>query len=294
MKQEKMFFKNGKPAKELRNDDILPIVSIKPLKELTGLDSKKGYDNAIISNGKIVNICSNSYGLLPNEQFFIKVEEKLIEADIHYLSRSINRNDCNFAVDYILDSEQHEVIVANGKDKIKPILRFINSYDGSCKTSGSFGYFREVCSNGLHIAESKLDFNVKHKGSICEVVLPHIDELVNNFLSNEYYTLKSKAERLSNVVIDRANINGIIEKVCKDTGIFQYQLNTKNKPVSSYADTVINTVLTEANMLGTDPNLWLLYNSFNELLYSDTFKKTFTMERELDNKLFNSVMEMAN
>ncbi|WP_335964886.1 hypothetical protein [Galbibacter sp. PAP.153] len=29
------------------------------------------------------------------------------------------------------------------------MLRFINSYDGSEKTSGHFGFFRKICANGL-------------------------------------------------------------------------------------------------------------------------------------------------
>ena len=73
------------------------------------------------------------------------------------------------------------------KDIIKPMLRFVNSYDGSCKTSGNFGYFRQVCTNGLHVAETKMSFSVKHKGSICEFVLPEIQSLVNEFMKNEKY-----------------------------------------------------------------------------------------------------------
>ena len=70
--------------------------------------------------------------------------------------RSINRDNRSFAVDYILSDENWIVKVKNVNDKLRPMLRFTNSYDGSCRTSGHFGFFREVCSNGLHIAQSEI------------------------------------------------------------------------------------------------------------------------------------------
>ena len=54
----------------LQQDDIFMFSEMKSLKNLTGIQSRRGLENAIISNGKIVNVVSNSYGHIPNELFF--------------------------------------------------------------------------------------------------------------------------------------------------------------------------------------------------------------------------------
>lgn len=275
----------------MQNDDVIVPTELVNFSELVNMPTRKGMDKALISNGKLVNVVSEQYGHLPNEQFFLVVEEKLIEADVQYMTRSINRDDRSFAVDYILNDERYIIDVANGKDIIKPMLRFVNSYDGSCKTSGNFGYFRQVCTNGLHVAETKLSFSVKHKGSICDFVLPEIQHLVNQFMSNEYYTLREKAQSLSSNVI--SDVQKFVKKVCEETAIFKFEKSDKNPEASLNATIVADTILAEAKYLGVEPNMWLGYNAFNEILHTK-FQKSFDLQKTLDGKVFDSVMAMAN
>jgi len=275
----------------MQQDNVIVSSEVKNFAELVNMPVRKGYEQVVISEGEIVNVVSNMYGHLPNEQFFLVVEEKLIEADVQYDVRSINRGNRSFAVDYILNDDRYNIVVANGKDVIKPMLRFVNSYDGSCKTSGSFGYFRQVCTNGLHVAETKMSFAVKHKGSICEFVLPEIEILVNEFLNNEYYTLKPKAEFLSGAVI--SDVQKFIKDVCKETAIFKYEKSDKNPEPSLNASIVADTIIAEARYLDVEPNLWLGYNAFNEILHSK-IQRTFEVQKNLDAKIFESVYAMAN
>lgn len=283
----RMSFKGQK----MQNDDVFIPSEVRNLSQLVGMPTRKGMENAIISNGEVVNVVSDVYGHLPNENFFLVVEEKLIEADVQYDTRSINRGNRSFAVDYILNDDRYNIVVANGKDIIKPMLRFVNSYDGSCKTSGSFGYFRQVCTNGLHVAETKMSFAVKHKGSICEFVLPEIDMLVNEFINNEYYTLKPKAEFLSGAVI--SDVQKFIKDVCKDTAIFKYEKSDKNPEPSLNANIVADSIMAEAKFLDIEPNFWLGYNAFNEILHTK-FAKSFEVQKTLDGKVFDSIYAMAN
>jgi len=283
----RMSFKGQK----MQNDDVFIPSEVRNLSQLVGMPTRKGMENAIISNGEVVNVVSDVYGHLPNENFFLVVEEKLIEADVQYDTRSINRGNRSFAVDYILNDDRYNIVVANGKDIIKPMLRFVNSYDGSCKTSGSFGYFRQVCTNGLHVAETKMSFAVKHKGSICEFVLPEIDMLVNEFINNEYYTLKPKAEFLSGAII--TDVQKFIKDVCKDTAIFKYEKSDKNPEPSLNANIVADSILAEAKFLDIEPNFWLGYNAFNEILHTK-FAKSFEVQKTLDGKVFDSIYAMAN
>lgn len=287
MSLNRMSFKGQK----MQNDDVFVSNEVRNFSELVGMPTRKGMEKAIISNGEVVNVVSDVYGHLPNENFFLVVEEKLIEADVQYDVRSINRGNRSFAVDYILNDDRYNIVVANGKDIIKPMLRFVNSYDGSCKTSGSFGYFRQVCTNGLHVAETKMSFAVKHKGSICEFVLPEIDMLVNEFINNEYYTLKPKAEFLSGAVI--SDVQKFIKDVCKDTAIFKYEKSDKNPEPSLNANIVADSILAEAKFLDIQPNFWLGYNAFNEILHTK-FAKSFEVQKTLDSKVFESIYAMAN
>ena len=280
-------------GQKLQNDDVFPTVEIKSFSDLIGLPTRKGYDNLVISDGKVVNVCSQKYGLLRNEDFFLKVEEKLIEADIQYDIRSINRDNRSFQVDYILNDDRYDIIINSGKkDVIKPMLSFNNTYDGLGKSKGSFGYFRQICTNGLHIAETMLNFNVKHRGNIIEIVLPKMDNLIEQFMNNEYYTLKEKATVLSDRKL--SDVGQFVKEICDKTDVFKYELNPKNKVVSPFAEQVINSINFEAEYLSVSPNQWLAYNAFNEILNDGTFSKTFDKQHEFDSQIFNTILEMAN
>jgi len=54
----------------LQQDEIFVPSEMKPLESITGIQSRKGLENVIVSNGKVVNVVSNSYGHIPNELFF--------------------------------------------------------------------------------------------------------------------------------------------------------------------------------------------------------------------------------
>jgi len=272
---------------KLEQDNVFPASKIVTMQSLTGMPSRRGLEKAVISNGKIVNVVSDGYAHLPNEKFLNEAERQLIDADVNYKTRSINRDDRSFAVDYILDDERYIVKVKNGKDELKPMLRFINSYDGTNKTSGHFGFFRKICSNGLHVAETKIGFGVKHRGDMAEVVMPKIEELVQHFMSNEYYELSKKFEVLAERPI--GNLEDFVRFTAKDTKLFKFESSEKNPDPSLNARTIIETIQRETAILGEPANMWIGYNAFNELLHSK-LKKTFTQQADIDSRLFESVL----
>lgn len=282
-------YQNFKSA--LQADNIYIKNEVVNLSTIANLPTRKGLENAILSGGTIVNIVSEQYGHLPNENFFLKVEEKLIDAEINYMTRSINRDNRSFAVDYILNDENFEVEIKNGMDKIKPMLRFTNSYDGSCKTSGHFGFYREVCKNGLHVANAEIGFSVKHRGNIAEIVLPEINHILKKFMDNDFYTLHRKFEVLAETPI--TNIKDFVKEVCGKTALFQFETSEKNPEPSMNARLVIDAIQNESSFLKTPANLWLGYNAFNEVLHGK-LKKTFGEQKKLDAKIFDEVLRMAN
>jgi hypothetical protein len=272
---------------KLQNDNVFVKNRIVSLDSLTSMLSRKGLENAIVSENQIVNVVSKSYGHLPNERFFTEVEAKLAEAEIGYVVRSINRDNRSFAVDYILSDENLIVKVKTGQDKLRPMLRFTNSYDGSCKTAGHFGFFREVCQNGLHVAHSNIGFTIKHRGNVAQVVIPEIKSLVDKFMDNEFYSIHRKFEVLAEKPI--RNLDEFVKVTAESFQLFQFECSEKNPSPSLHARLVLDIIRHESQLLHTAPNLWHGYNALNNILHSK-LKKPFGAQRTLDERIFEHLM----
>lgn len=251
---------------------------------------RKGYEHGIISNGKLVNVVSDGYGHLPNEQFFLKMEEKLEDANIRYDMRSYNRDDCAFAVDFILSDDSFHVKVKKGMDMIKPMLRLATSYVGG-KAIGYFGHWREICANTMHISTTEIQFGIRHSGNIVEVVMPKIDELMSKFMDNEYYSIHKKFEVLAETSVE--DIEEFVKMTATDLKLFQFEKSAKNSEPSQHAQVVMEIMGREARVLGVQPNLWLGYNAFNEFI-ANHLKMPFEKIRKTDVQIFDYVSEMAN
>jgi len=286
---------------QLQQDNIFVNPKLESVAELTGYEVRKGLENFLTvdktpgqpDNGRIIiSNVSNDYGFLDNETFYPQIEQRLNDAGITYLTRSINRQNRSFTVDYILEDENMHVNVKKGKDKIKPMIRVVNSYDGSNQTTGHFGFFREICSNGLHIAEAQLNFKVRHRGKMFEIVMPKIEELLAAFMDNEYYSLHQKFEVLAEKPI--SDVEGFVKYTLGKTGLFKYEKSEKNPEEASIgAQFVIDIINNEAKELGTKPNLWLGYNAFNEYIHTQN-NRVFALQEQADRKMFDAILEQVN
>tara|TARA_B100000378_G_scaffold177131_1_gene143001 strand:- start:687 stop:1523 length:837 start_codon:yes stop_codon:yes gene_type:complete len=273
----------------LQQDEIFVPSEMKSLKSLTQMESRRGLENAIISNGKIVNVVSNSYGHVPNELYFKKAEEMLTGAGLNYQKRTINRDDRSFITDFIID-DNSQFSVKNEKDLILPMLRFKNSYDGSEKTSGHFGFYRQVCSNGLHVSQSEIEFSIKHSKNNTDLIMPRLSNLFDKFLDNEFYTITKKFDRMREFKI--IDTKEFVEDILHRTKLFRYECSDKNNDPSKKSREVLEILDNEALLLNEQPNLWIGYNAFNQMLHNK-LKKSFSQQERLDKKLFNAVYEMA-
>jgi hypothetical protein len=273
----------------LQQDEIFVPSEMKSLKSLTRIESRRGLENAIISNGKIVNVVSNSYGHVPNELFFKKAEEMLTDAGLNYQKRTINRNDRSFITDFIID-DNNQFSVKNEKDLILPMLRFKNSYDGSEKTSGHFGFYREVCSNGLHVSQAEIEFSIKHSKNNTDLIMPRLNNLFDKFLDNEFYTITKKFDRMREFEI--IDTKEFVKEILESTKLFRYECSDKNNDPSKKSREILEILDNEALLLDEKPNLWIGYNAFNQMLHN-TLKKSFSQQERLDKKLFDVVYEMA-
>jgi hypothetical protein len=265
-KLAKINFKDQDWASKLRQDNIFPTVETKPTSELAGFPTVDRLTKAIIVDGKIVHFASDNYNLLKNEDFFIKAEEKLIEQEIYYAQRTTNKNNCAFAADYILNDPKHAVVIKSNDDVIRPMLRLINSYDGSNSVFGSFGFYRQVCSNGLQVSKSIVDFKIRHKKNVTEIVMPNLSELIVKFMDNEFYSINKVFQTLAETPV--LDLEEYVQYIVGETNLFKFfKGDDEEKAVlSASTEKVMDIVNREAKLLGTLPNLWLGYNAFNEYI----------------------------
>ncbi|MEZ7514177.1 DUF932 domain-containing protein [Flavobacterium frigidarium] len=273
----------------LQQDEIFVSNEMKSLKSITGMESRKGLENVVISNDKIVNVVSNSYGHIPNELFFKKAEQLLLDANLKYHKRTINRNDRSFITDFIIEDD-NQFSLKNEQDKILPMLRFKNSYDGSEKTSGHFGFYREVCTNGLHVAQSEIAFSIKHSKNNTDLIMPKLNLLFEKFLNNEYYEITRKFREMEE--IELIDTKAFVKEILEKTKLFRYECSDKNDNPSKKSRELLDMIAEEGQDYYTTPTLWDGYNAFNWMLHN-TLKKTFSQQEKLDKVLFDEIYAMV-
>lgn len=273
----------------LQQDEVFVPTQVRPLEELTGMPIRKGMEQAIVSNGKIVNVVSKRYGHIPNELFFGKAEARVIKTGLEYRRQTINRLDRSFSMDFVLtDSTQFSV--GHRDDAILPMLRFTNSYDGSERTSGHFGFYRKVCSNGLHVAQMEIGFSIKHHKNSVNLIMPELEGLFQKFLDNEFYTISDSFHQM--MTVELLDTKAFVKDVLDQTKLFRYECSDQNDAPSKRAREVIDILNHESIQLGVTPNLWLGYNAFNAVLHG-SLKKSFSRQKRLDKELFGTVLDMV-
>jgi hypothetical protein len=253
------------------------------------MESRRGLENAIISNGKIVNVVSNSYGHIPNELFFKKAEQLLKDANLKYRKRTINRNDRAFITDFIIE-DGNQFSLRNAEDKILPMLRFKNSFDGSEKTSGHFGFYREVCTNGLHVAQSEIAFSIKHSKNNTDLIMPKLNLLFERFLYNEYYEITRKFWEMEEIELIDTKI--FVKEILEKTKLFRYECSDKNDSPSKKSRKLLDMITEGRQDYQATPTLWDGYNAFNWMLHN-TLKKSFSQQEKLDRILFDEIYAMV-
>ena len=208
-----------------------------------------GITHAILSNGKIVNIVSDNYGFISNKDFFGRFESILQAEHIGYTAKYKNINDCQFTVDYLLDGHfnVNEKATKYLKDEIKPKIRLTNSFDGKVKLAGYFGFFRQVCENGLHVMRDELAFSVRRNAGNIGLVFPNMRDMLESYKANEMVSIIRKFEDLSNLQIKPRDLQDVLKDIATTTKVFQFEKSAKNAEPSLNAEFVLNVVAREKN-----------------------------------------------
>lgn len=269
------------------NTNVYPTVAKMELNKISDYSGIGKCSHVILSNGKVVQTCSNSYGLLKNENFFVPFEEKMRDEHIDFKAIYKNVDDCQFTADYILEGE---LSVKTKSDTIQPKIRLINSYDGSCKTMGFLGFYRQVCSNGLHALRYEVDFKLKHTQGNIAMALPSLREMLDRYQQTEGVKIVRRFHVLAEQPIPSYKLKDFVKGVADSTKLFKFEKSDKNPDPSLNSQFVLDVIAKESHNLKEVPNRWIVYNSFNEWLFNDQRNsKAEAMRTEIDSKLFETV-----
>lgn len=265
-------------------NDILFPVRMEDTENVFNISANSDYAKTVVATidgqDKILNVCSDRYELVPNDQIFPAIRHELNSRGVKFSETYRNTNNAIFNASYTLEDNSFKVGTAN--DVIKPKFEVTHSYNGQQKYSIVLGYFRLICSNGLVIPlEGKEDTTLQITGKHTQKILDSIGQLfdmIPQFLKENGGFIK-KYEVLFDTKVD--NFSDRVEEVMNATGI------------KKGMDDVLATIRTEMSQLNIDkPNDWLVYNAINRLIYDDEKNvKLQAVRRDLDKKVLAHIMQ---
>lgn len=276
-------------TKELPNAEFLDTQTILDPAFQLGINARNA--KCIVSNGKVVNMVSKSYGFISNDDFFGGFENVLEDEHINYSKEITNYEDSRFTVDYVLDGqfqigEEHKGKYSN--DTLQPKIRLTHSFDGLVNTAGYFGFFRKICDNGLHVATTELAFKIKRTIGNTKIIFPAMKKMIEDYKANEMVTLVKTFQVLQERKLNNIEIDLLLKDLSKD--VFRYDISDKNEGKSKNILLVEEIIEREALALNQSPNAWLLYNAMNEVIYSnERNKKNDGKRRDLDRLVFQRI-----
>lgn len=234
---------------------------------------------------KVLNFCSSVYKLIENalilEPLVPVLEKKFKDLKINVG----NDKDAQFTVRMspVIPSFSRKVEV------IKPAITFANSYDGKLLAQATGGLVRyTVDSKGTvsemytsYLKDLSFSYTFKHSNEniySMEGISATIDEYIANF-----HNVEKQIEMLKRVTIKNVR-NSDLEKLIR-------RLTTGTVFPLKEIDGAITRILYEAEIFGTNPNLWNVYNSLNYILENSESQLTNKMRIDADTKIYANVCE---
>ena len=243
-----------------------------------------------------LNYCSKTYGFVPNENIFPKIEETLNNHGINFGAKYTQIKDVRFYGDYRITDANYTYKMKGTNDEIFPMIRVQHSYNGMTKYRIMLGYFRLVCTNGLVIAVKEMkDFNLqivgKHTVEAIKKSLVEFDGMLKKFCTEAptiTNAITSKYERLAtkNLTVKLEDRITEVLKATKITAVENAKFNTVN--------TIVNQINFEMdkNLGYAEINDWLVYNGINWYLNEGSRNTELPEKRiETDSKVFEYMLE---
>lgn len=227
------------------------------------------------SGPKIVNFCSEKYGLVKNSEIFPEIE-KLLDEDYIYKKVYRHRDNCVFWADYTLQGRDLLVGAAKFDDKVQPIIRIMHSYNGSVRYRAVMGFRRQICTNGLwgHVFDTQVD--LRHSQGNLTKIFSETIEGVKEFVekADEF---KLQYDEMTNNLVQ--NVDEFVELI----------INSSMFP-KRQKEAVIDRVKIESSSHNLPISDWLVYNAFNyQLNHNDEFSNDEVHRMKIDNQVLRLI-----
>jgi hypothetical protein len=219
-----------------------------PVKELgIQLKPNSNISHAIVGAGKVVNFCSENYGLVTNRDIHDKFMEFFQEKGIGVDFTATGFNHSRFRMDFRLTDFPYEI---EKGDKLFPNLRVYNSYDGTQRFKSSIQVMRLICSNGLTAMVDEQVIRYVHSPKVEDgLAIGHTLENIEGFME-EYEDVNETFEILADSPVRDVNMR--IEEVGEEIGF--------PKALMEFAMERAAKEMKEMELRSTD---WVVYNALN-------------------------------
>lgn len=202
----------------------------------------------------VVNACSKNYGLITNKELMtplIELLEKSYEVEAH----ASNWGFSKFYVDFVIKDIEIKI---QKRDKIFPRIRMNNSYDGSVRYQFEFGFWRQVCGNGLCVLLDELEngsIKMRHTPGNSKDAAIKTMAAIEGFI-REVPRLTKGYHDLIEHEMDKDDAIEMINLVIDEVKRFPRK---KEEEVMDRMDKEIN--------MGLPINAFMVYNALNYVLY---------------------------
>lgn len=271
-KLQEIFFPVKKiPAKDLLSEEYADVTFSKKRDHVIMADTPEG--------PRVVNTCSKQYHLITNEELMTPLVKRM-EKD-HDVSVKVVKDDYSrFFTDFIIKDEKLSVMKG---DPIFPRIRMNNSYDGSVKYSFSFGFYRQICTNGLTAPVKGMqsaNFKLRHTAGGGPTALDRTMKAIEVFLTQSKEIIRGYDDLVkAKVSWDKAM--EMIETVVEET-----KYSKKNVDIATAR-------LKEELEQGYTLNRFLLYNAINYSLYNSTASKMKVHKKDrVDGQVLNLISNL--
>lgn len=240
----------------------------------------------------ILGLHGSQYTLNPNEKFINNILSGVNNTGIKYTTEVYNTNNTRFNIRVVLDGIKFSFTNDKGqtRDNLSPMLDIWNSYDGSVSPTFTMSTYRQICSNGMIGLKAVASIRKKATKQVLyafDSVPNMIDEFIKDF-ENQGAIIT----RLSDKKVD--NLKDKIVDLAKEFDLFKTHTMSKGV-ITGYSDNVeliANSIQSEANVLGSGVNNWLLYNGLNQWLFSLENSLTEPNREKIDVAIVNRLLEV--
>jgi hypothetical protein len=265
------------------NGIFLPVSKIPVSKMMPGYSAPSGKNHMIVvetpKGPKVTNLCSEDYGLIPNEQIFLPLAETLEKAGLEFEINARHRDYQKFFVDFTFPKKSLNFGTKDKPDMIQPKITAVNSFDLSIKYHISAGIWRMVCSNGMMAPDQESFKSIKrlHTTNFAEISLSETLDLIQEFLGDSNLIMEP-----FEILKERRVTDMELEELVDD--VIEYTKFPKRQ-----REAVLQRIIEERHTLGSLDG-WVVYNGFNyQLNHNEEITMAENKKFKLDAELVEAI-----